>query len=77
MEDSEDEEISEDFMGIETQTSDDESDVEGEVYLEAELITTLEEIEKCRRRDKSLKEQLSKYKEEKKSNEEEVKTLQE
>ena len=42
--------------------------------LEAELISALEEIEKCRRRNKYLKEQLSKYKE---SKEEEVKTIQE
>ena len=62
MEDSENEEIL--FMGIETQTSNDESDVEGEVYLEVELISSLEEIEKCRRRNKSLKEQSSKYKKE-------------
>ena len=66
MEDNEDEEIKENeeiiFMGIENQTSDDESDVEGEVDVEAELISALEEIEKCRRRNKYLKEQLSKYK---------------
>ena len=66
-EDIEDEEISEDeeilFMGIETQTLDDELDVEGEVELEDELISDLEEIEKFRRRNKYLKEQLSKYKE--------------
>ena len=46
MEDSEDEEISDNeeiiFMGIETQTSYDESDVEGEVGLEAQLISDLE-----------------------------------
>ena len=50
MEDSGDEEISENeeiiFMGIETQTSYNELDVEGEVDLEAELISALEEIEK-------------------------------
>ena len=50
MEDSEYEEISENeqilFIGIETQTSDDESDVEGEVDLEVEIISSLEEIEK-------------------------------
>ena len=45
-------------MGIETQNSYDESNVEGEVDLEAELISSLEEIEKCRRRNKYLKEQL-------------------
>ena len=48
MEDNEDEEISENekilFMGIETQTSDDDSYVEGEVDLEDELISALEEI---------------------------------
>ena len=81
MEDSEDEEKSENeeiiFMGIGTQTSYDESHVEGEVDLQVEIISSLEEIEKCRRRNKSLKEQLSKYKEEKKSKEEEFKTLQE
>ena len=62
MEESEDEEISENeeilFMGIETQTSNYELDVEGEVDLEAKLISALEEIEKCRRTNKSLKEQL-------------------
>ena len=62
MEDREDEEISENeeiiFMGIETQTSDDESDVEGELDREGELISSLWEIEKCRRRNKYLKEQL-------------------
>ena len=47
-------------MVIETKASDDESDVEGEVDLEVELISALEEIEKCRRMRKSLKEQLSK-----------------
>ena len=47
------------------------------MYLEDELISSLEEIEKCRRRNKYLKEQLSKYKEENKSKEEEFKTLQE
>ena len=81
MEDTEYEEIGENeeiiSRGIETQTWNDESDVEGEVDLEAKLISSLEEIEKCRRRNKYLKEQLSKYKEERKSKEEEVKTLQE
>ena len=80
MKDNEKEEISENeeiiFMGIETQTLDDELDVEGEVDLEAELIISLEEIEKCTRRNKYLKEQLSKYKKEEKSKEKEVKTLQ-
>ena len=47
------------------EVSKDESD--GEVYPEAKLIYALEEIEKCRRRNKSLKGQLSKYQEEIKS----------
>ena len=56
MEDSEDEESSEDeetkilFMGIETQ--DDESDVEGEVDLKAELISALEELRKSKMKNK-------------------------
>ena len=81
MEESEDEEISENeeilFMGIETQTSNYELNVKGQVDLEDELISALEEIEKCRRRNKYLKEQLSKYKEEHKSKEDEIKTIQE
>ena len=68
MKDIEDEEISGNeeilFMGIETQTSNHESYIEGEVELEVELIRALEEIEKCRRRNKYLEEKLSKYKEE-------------
>ena len=68
MEDSEDEETSKNkeilFMRIETQTLDDESYVGGEMDLEAKIISALEEIEKCRRRNKYLKEKLSKYKEE-------------
>ena len=71
MEDNEDEEICEDeeilFMGIETQTSNYELNVKGEVDLEDKLISALEEIVKCRRKNKSLKEQLSKYKEEQQS----------
>ena len=55
-EDNEDEEISEDeeilFMG--TVTQEDDSNVEGEVYLKAELIFALEELEKGRRRNKYL-----------------------
>ena len=45
--------------------SKDESDVE--VDLEVEIIYALEEIEKCRIRNKYLKGQLSKYQEELKS----------
>ena len=57
-------------MGIEIQTSDDESDVEGEVDLEDELTRALEKLEKCRRRKKYLKGQLPKYQEEHKLKEE-------
>ena len=50
MEDSEDEEISENeeilFMGIETQSQAGESDEEGEVDLKDELVSALEELEK-------------------------------
>ena len=36
-------------MGIETQAQDGESDEEGEVDLKDELISALEELEKCRK----------------------------
>ena len=45
-------------MGIETKTSDNELDVEGEVDLKDKLISSLEKIEKCRIRKKYLKAQL-------------------
>ena len=54
MEDSEDEDTSgyEEtkilFMGIDTQAQNGESDEEGIVYLKDELISGLEELEKCR-----------------------------
>ena len=57
------------------EVSKDNSD--GEVDLEDELIYALQEIEKCRRRNKYLKGKLSKYQEEINSKEEEVRTLQE
>jgi chromosome segregation ATPase len=69
------------FMGIETQTDTTEDnnyeneeipEVEGEVDLEGELISALEELRRYRRKNKSLKEQLLDYKEEQKSREEEV-----
>ena len=40
-------------MGIETQYGD--SDEEGEVDLEAELISALEELEKCRKKKQTVK----------------------
>ena len=52
------------FMGIDTQTQNGESYEESEVDLEAQYIVVVDEIEKCRRRNKVLKEKLSKYQEE-------------
>jgi hypothetical protein len=54
------------FMVIETQntaTNDNEenSKVEGEVNLEEELISALEELRKYKKKNKSLKEQLVEY----------------
>ena len=66
MEDSEDEDTSGDeetkilFMGIETQ--DGESDEEGEVDLKAELISALEELEKCRKKNKQSNQIISDFK---------------
>ena len=39
-------------MGVDTQAQNSESDEEGEVDLKAELICALEELEKCRRKNK-------------------------
>ena len=46
-------------MGIETQAQDGESDEEGEVDLKAELISALEELEKCRRKNKKSNHAIS------------------
>ena len=57
MEDSEDADTSEDeeteilFMGLDTQTSNSDSDVEREVDLRVELVSSLEELEKCRKKN--------------------------
>ena len=40
------------LMGLDTQTSNSDSDMEGEVYLRDELVSTLEELEKCRKRNR-------------------------
>ena len=40
------------FMGLDTQASNSDSDMEGEVDLRAELVSTLEELEKCRKRNR-------------------------
>ena len=39
-------------MGIDTQAQNGESDEEGILYLKAEIISALEELEKCRRKNK-------------------------
>ena len=58
MEDSEDSDGSEVeetevlFMGLETQASNSDSDMEGEVDLRDELASTLEELEKCRKKNR-------------------------
>ena len=58
MEDSEEEDTSGDektqilFMGVDTQAHNGESDEEGEVDLKSELISAIEELEKCRRKNK-------------------------
>ena len=58
MEDSEDANRSEDeetkilLMGLNTQTSNSDSDVEGEVDLRFALVSTLEELERCRKKNK-------------------------
>ena len=40
------------IMGLDTQASNSDSNVEGEVDLRAELISALEELEKCRRKSR-------------------------
>ena len=58
MEDSEDVDTSEGeeteilFMGLDTQASNDDSDEEGEVELRDELVSALEELEKCIKKNK-------------------------
>ena len=42
-------------MGIETQYQDGESDEEGEVDFKAELISALEELEKCKKKNQIVK----------------------
>ena len=55
-----------------TLTQEDDSDVEGEVDLKVELISSLEELRKSRMKNNSLKRQLSKYQEEAESLKQEV-----
>ena len=61
-EESEDEEMSEDeeILFIGTTNSDEESEVD----IEAQYMVVVDEIERCRKRNKFLKEKLSKYQEE-------------
>ena len=40
------------FMGLYTQASNSGSNIEGEVDLRAELVSTLEELEKCTKRNR-------------------------
>ena len=51
------------FIGIDTQTQNGESYEESKVALEAQYMAVVDEIEKCRRKNKILKEKLSKYQE--------------
>ena len=66
MEDIEDADTSEDeeteiiFMGLDTQASNGDSNVEGEVDLRVELFSTLEELEKCRKKNKQSNHVISK-----------------
>jgi hypothetical protein len=54
------------FMSIETQNNvlddnEEKYEVEGEVYLEGERISALEELRKYKKKNKSLREQLLKH----------------
>jgi hypothetical protein len=74
---SEDDETNFLFMGIETQNkaiddNEENFEVEGEVDLEGELISALEELRKYKKRNKSLREQLLEYEGKQKSKEREV-----
>ena len=40
------------FMGLDTQASNSDSDMEGEVDLRAKLVSALEELEKCRKKNR-------------------------
>ena len=40
------------FMGLDTQASNSDSDMEGEVDLRVELVSALEELEKCRKNNR-------------------------
>ena len=79
MENSEDEETSDNeetqipFMGIQIEGLEDESDVKGKVDLKAELISSLEELRKRKKKNTQLRTQLSEYEEEQKSRNEESK----
>ena len=40
------------FMGLDTQASNSDSNIEGEVDLRAELVSALEELDKCRKKNR-------------------------
>ena len=42
-------------MGLDTQASNSDSDVEGEVDLRAKLVNAFEELEKCRKKEQAVK----------------------
>jgi hypothetical protein len=74
---SEDDETNLLFMGIKTQNNvvddnEEKSEVEGEVDLEGEITSALEELRKYKKKNKSLREQLLEYEEKQKSREKEV-----
>ena len=58
MEDSEDEETKILFMGFKTQAPNDELEVEGEVYIKYKIISSLEELDKCRKNNKQSRKSL-------------------
>jgi len=65
------------FMGIETKNkfvdnNEENYEVEGELDLEGELISALEELRKYKKKNKSLREQLLEYEGKQKSREKEV-----
>ena len=64
-------------MGIKTQNNivddnEEKSEVEGEVDLEGEITSALEELRKYKKKNKSLREQLLEHEEKQKSREKEV-----
>ena len=50
------------FVGVDTQAQNGESDKEGEIDLKDELTSALEELEKCRRKNKNSNHVISELK---------------